>query len=674
MKLQRFLYGSPYYPEHWDAATRQADPQRMKAAGWNVVRMAEFAWDLMEPQQGQYDFTLFDETIQRMGKEGIQTILCTPTATPPRWLTHQHPEILRVDENGRTMQHGSRQHACTANLLFRDYSKRITRAMALHYRDNPDVISWQTDNEFHCHFSECHCPACQQAFRRFLTIRYQGQIGTLNNAWGTAFWAQTYTSFDEIETPRPAAPTYINPSQQLDYYRFLSWAVTQFQHDQVEILRQVNPEWIITHNGLFRHIDYHGPFTQDLDVLGYDSYPMFSIDPVKRSLDEAFNLDHTRAYSGNFILLEQQSGPGGQAPYFHDNPEPGEMRRMAYTSIARGADSLLFFRWRTCRFGAEEYWCGILDHDNIPRRRYAEASQLGNELKIVGAELLGTSVRVDVGIAAVDFDAYEAHLTLPFGMPDPKSMAAGIHASFLQRGYAVGCVHPADNLEHLQLYILPHWEVFDPAWLDNLTRFVERGGVLIIGARTATRDLNNHVVSQSLPGVLRELAGLTVEDYGHQNSPETRPLSLKFSQHSVATQHWFELLNPAEGTQVLARWQGRYLQGQPAVTARAHGAGWVIYAGTYLTPDVMQVLMEEIAPKTALRPLLDCNSPELQVTCRQDQDKRLWFVINHGDSALQLNCLPAGVDLISGKRVAADMELPLNGVMVIKEDQSPRPV
>jgi beta-galactosidase len=162
-QFPNFLFGVAYYPEHWPRDQRLADPARMAAADVNVVRLAEFAWDRMEPRLNEFDFSLFDETINRCGDVGIDTILCTPTAAPPRWLTAAHPDWLRVDADGRTMTHGSRQHCCTTNRGFRAASRRITQAMADHFAANPRVIGWQTDNEFHCHFSECHCPACLSA-------------------------------------------------------------------------------------------------------------------------------------------------------------------------------------------------------------------------------------------------------------------------------------------------------------------------------------------------------------------------------------------------------------------------------------------------------------------------------------------------------------------------------
>ncbi|HQE93799.1 MAG TPA: beta-galactosidase [Anaerolineae bacterium] len=665
--LQTFYYGAPYYPEHWDAATREKDPEWMAAAGFNVVRMAEFAWDRMEPREGEFDFALFDATLARLGEQGIAAILCTPTATPPRWLTRAHPDVLRVDADGVTMQHGSRQHACPSSPVFRAYSRAITQALAAHFADNPHVVGWQTDNELNCHFSECHCENCQLAFREFLRQKYHDDIGALNAAWGNAFWALTYSSFDEIQTPKNGKPAYANPAHLLDYARFISWNVARFQHEQVEILRAANPTWFVTHNGLFRHIDYRGDFTQDLDFLGFDVYPFFDPDPAHRPFTQAFMLDHARAWSGNFIVPEQQSGPGGQGDYFHDNPEPEEIRRMAYTSIAHGADSLLFFRWRTCRFGAEEYWCGILDHDNVPRRRYNEIKQLGKELQVVGAEVLGTHGRVEVGIAAADIDVYDAHETLSLGLPSPMQVAGLIHGFFTRRGYAVGCVHPADDLSELKVYIIPHWALFNPAWVPNLTAFVENGGTLVVGARTATKDWNNNVIAATPPGVLTPLTGTRVVEYGRQNAPDKRPLAINFSTAKAPTRHWYEQLEVLPGSTVIARWEGRlHLDRKPAVMMKKIGAGAVVYVGTYFTDEILEPLLSVLREQSRLAPLWPSTPEGIHVVVRENDEKRLWFFINASDGFVCVENIPEGEDLVK-KRIVGKFYLKRNEVAVVKQ-------
>jgi beta-galactosidase len=666
--MDSFVWGVAYYPEQGELATLDLDAQRMQAAGMNTVRMAEFAWDLMEPEEGRFDFSLFDEAIGRLGKYGIKTILCTPTAAPPRWLTVKHPEVLRVDANGVEQSHGSRQHASTCSDVFREYSRRITRAMAEHFRDNPNVIGWQTDNEFNCHFSEDYSPAALTAWKEYLGEKFHHDIGALNRAWGTAFWAQTYHRFEDVPLPRPAHPTHLNPAHRLDYSRFISWSVARFQHDQVEILRSVQPRWWVTHNGVYRLVDYRGQFGRDLDVLGCDVYPMFIRDARKRAEGQAWALDSARAWTGNFLVPEQQSGAGGQTEYLLDNPEPGEMRTMLYSSFAHGADGLLLFRWRSVRFGAEEYWCGIFDHDNVPRRRYEETVQIGRELSRVGPALLGTHVVVDVGIAATDFDNTYGHEALNFSLPSPDQVAAGLHASFWRAGYQVGVVHPGDVLDGLKLYIVPHLSLFDPKWLPGLEKWVREGGVLVIGARSGTKDRDNNVVGGLLPGALRPLVGATVVEYGRQNIPDLRPLELEIAGRNVLSSEWYEQLEPADGTQVWARWTGRHLKGTPAITMRPLGKGCVLYVGTYLTGDVLKALTPELVGLAKLNPALAGAAPGIEVVQRKSEKATLWFLINHSDQTQKLQA-PAGRDLVGDRDVQGLLELPARGVAVIRERQ-----
>ncbi len=664
--LNRFWFGAAYYPEHWDAATRAGDPERMAAAGFNMVRMAEFAWNLMEPVEGSTDFSLFDEAIRALGEKGIQTLLCTPTATPPRWLTLKHPGIAGINEAGLAMEHGSRQHVCHSSPVYRRYSQMITRAMAEHYRDNPFVAGWQTDNEFHCHFSECHCPSCLHDFQEFLRVKFKGDIMALNTAWGTAFWAQTYNDFTDIPTPKSDRPTFYNPAHRLDYARFVAFVVARFQHDQVAILRKANPNWFITHNGTMRHVDYRGDFGKDLDVLGHDCYPMFCADHAERPASQAYGLDVVRAWSGNFMVPEQQSGPGGQQNYFHDHPEPGEMRKMTYVSIAHGADSLLYFRWRTCRFGAEEYWCGIIDHDDLPRRRYDEVSRVGAELKRIGPELLGTHVHAEVAIAGADLDQDDAHPTLHFGLPSHFDMAAAIHGAWYGKGYAVGVVHPDDDLSGIKLYFIPHWVVFNPDWVPRLEAYVRDGGTLVIGARTATRDLNNNVVPETLPGCLRALAGVAVGEYGRQNRPKARPLAFSLNGKSVGTELWYETLTLEGETKALAKWTSRHLKGQPAVSIRKLGKGAVVYVGTYMTGSVSRSLLPVLARQAGVKPLLPAAPAGVEVVRRQNEHKNLWFLINHNEKAVTIKRPPRGIDLVTGKSVPVVLTLKASDVAIIK--------
>lgn len=664
--FKEFLWGVPYYPEQGELATLELDAARMRAAGMNTVRLGEFAWDLMEPTEGRFDFALFDDVIARLGARGIRTILCTPTAAPPRWLSLQHPEILRVDARGVIQRHGSRQHASTASAVYRDYSRRITRAMAEHFRDNPHVIGWQTDNEFNCHFAEDYSAGARQAWVEFLREKFQDDIAALNRAWGTAFWAQTYARFEDVPLPAPGQPTHLNPAHRLDFSRFIAWSVARFQHDQVGILRAAQPRWWITHNGLFRLVDYRGAFGRDLDVLGYDVYPMFTWDPRQRGATQAWGLDAARAWTGNFLVPEHQSGPGGQTDYFHDQPEPGELRRMLYTTLAHGADGILLFRWRTARSGAEEYWCGVLDHDNVPRRRYAEVAQVGGELARVGPSLLDTHVAIDTAVAATDFDNTSAHEALHFNLPAPDQVAAELHGQLWRRGYRVGVVHPGDRLDGLKLYLIPHFTLIDPAWLPRLEAWVRAGGVLVLGARSGTKDRDNNVVTDLLPGALRPLVGATVVEYGRQNMPDLRPLELEIGGRAIRSREWYEQLAPEPGTETWLRWNSRHLAGSPAATLRRLGRGAVVYVGTYLGGAVGEALLPELTRLAGVEPALPGLPEGIEVVRREGPGRALWFLVNHAEEARTIEHAPRGRDLVTDRAVDGPLSLPPRGVAVVR--------
>lgn len=660
-RLGRFLFGVPYYPEHWTDKEIERDPALMAEAGVNVVRMAEFAWDRMEPRPSDYDFSFFDEAIRRLANVGIQTILCTPTATPPRWLTEQNPEWLRQDKDGRRMVHGSRQHCCTTHPGFREASRRMTGAMAKHFVGNPHVIGWQTDNELYCRFNECYCPACAESFRSWLQKKY-GTISTLNAAWGTAFWSQTYDNFKQIQPPLIDRPGHPNPGQHLDYFRFLSDAVIDFQRGQVELLRTANPGWWITHNGLFDHIDYW-KFTEDLDFLGIDVYPGFATRHQDGFVRVTMNLEECRAASGSFIVPEQQAGSGGQRPYLHKNPQPGQMRLWTWQSVAHGADGILHFRWRTCRFGAEIYWGGVLDHDNIPRRRYRELAQEGAEFKRLGDQILGTVEMVRAAVL-VETEQKEAHATMPLGLPGPHQQAKLAFAEIMQRHLPAGLVDVRDDFDGLEMIVLPSFPLMDEGLAKKLQSYVEGGGTLVVTARSATRNRANQVFDHTPPGFLSALFGVTVEEFGKLEPGE---MTIQSTGKTIPAGEGYEILDPFDA-EVLARWSGSALHaatGKPAVTIRRFGQGHALYLGSWFSEENVGSLFDLILSQCPVVPLAQADR-SVEITCRHAHDRRLVFVLNHDDAEKIVTGLPCGLDLLANRKCEGRLELAPLGVAMIR--------
>ncbi|MER9678957.1 beta-galactosidase [Mesorhizobium sp. M0184] len=687
IQTDRFLVGAPHYPEHVDESYWDNDARRMAEAGFNVARLGEFAWHIFEPREGTFDFDLFDRAIEGLARHGVNTILCTPTATPPRWLTAKHPEILRLDGNGRSMGHGSRQYADTSSPVFRDYSRKITRAMADHYRDNANVIGWQTDNELNTSMPESYSPSALKEFQAYLQETYK-TIDRLNFAWGGDFWATAYGDFSEIVFPLDFSPSFPGPGHLQDYHRFLAFSTARFQHDQVEILRKANASWFIFHNlGGLRDIDFRGQFSTDLDFVGYDIYP-FLYDEFFRlgnhAKIQALHLDICRGFSGNYIVPEQQSGFGAQPGFCTLTPEPGEMRRMAMSSVARGADGIMFFRWRPAHFGAEIYWMGIIDHDDVARRRYDEARQFATEMTALKDKILGTHVRMDVGIAGSDFDNQEAHKTFPIGLPSPQDDATLLHQYCYDRGIACGFIHPEDDLSKLKVFYVPHWVIWKDSWTERLQVFAENGGTVIIGARTGTRDENNHVIRDTAPGrSLSKLTGVRVEDFGRLAAPGANGLFNTMSRsgglvippdrpaessrrirrftignHEFDAGYFYENLAVEPEVEIVGIWSNRYAAGTPAITSRAVGKGRVLYVGTYLTPELTAQLATRTFVDANVEPLVPDLPDGVEVTMRENDERRLLFVQNIKDTPVAVTGVPFGSNLLDG-------EAPVSGVLTL---------
>jgi len=402
-EIGAMLIGVDYYPEHWPRDRWETDARLMKEAGFNVVRLAEFSWINMEPEEGRFEFGWLDEAVTLLGRHGIRVILGTPTAVMPAWVARKYPETLRQQPDATRIVWGGRKHNCFTSGAYRLLSERITRAMAEHFASSPHVIGWQTDNEFGG--GECHCDTCLAGFQDWLRRKY-GTLDALNRAWGNHFWGLNFTTWGEITFPDNRTGEMWamgNPSACLDFKRFTSWLRVRFQADQVRILRAICPDDFVTHNfmGLFSDLDYYD-LAEDLDFVTWDNYPIWFDEPdIPYSASLAADVMRGLK-SKNFMIMEQTAGPCGWGS-FGRNPWPGEIRKIAYQQLAHGSDGQIWFRWRTCTVGREQYWHGLLGHDGRPLRRYDEAAQTAREFRKLEDRLRGTTVVSDVAIL-YDYD------------------------------------------------------------------------------------------------------------------------------------------------------------------------------------------------------------------------------------------------------------------------------
>jgi len=660
-----FRFGVDYYPEQWPEENWEVDAQLMSEAGFNVVRLAEFAWVKMEPEQGVFDFDWLDRAIEVFHKKGISVILGTPTASPPPWLAHKNPDILRAHEDGSRVVFGTRRINCPNHPFYRERSRSITAAMAEHYAANPAVIGWQTDNEFG---DRCYCPICLASFQNWLKQRYV-TLDELNKCCGTIFWSQTYSDWCQIPLPLPNSGTPPNPSLALDFKRFISDTYVSFQQEQIDILRSKCPSHFITHDMMgfgYDGLDYFD-LAKPLDFVSWNNYPIgFWHKWAYTSASPALSHDTMRGLKNkNFWVMEQQAGPTGWQT-LSITPRPGVLRLWAYQSIAHGADGVVFFRWRTARFGAEQYWHGLLEHDGRTGRRYNEIKQMGAELQRVGNQILGTETKSRVAI----LQSYDTRFAFQVqGNSDEfgyEKHLAQIYSALWKHNVSVDVISPTAKLSKYDLVIAPTLHVLTDDIAANLREYVRAGGTLVVTPRTGVKDIDNAVVNQPLPGLLADVCGVIVDEYDAITPELSQAITFDVDELAGQTfpvQTWCDILAP-QSAKVIARYAQDYYAGKPAVTRNQFGQGQAIYLGAFGTDTFYESVFGWLLKQKNIRCGIEAPD-DIEITTRWQAEKRFLFVLNHFPEAKEITLDFPYVDLLTGKNFSGHVTIAPQEVLIL---------
>jgi beta-galactosidase len=629
-----FRFGVDYYPEHWPEARWAQDARDMRAAGFNTVRLAELAWSRLEPRPNAYNFAWLDRAIDVLHAAGIEVVLGTPTASPPPWVMQLFPDAFLVMKDGRAKTYGNRREYCPTHPGYRERSRSITQAMADHYAHHPAVIGWQTDNEFG---DRCYCPNCRRFFQGWLQHHYPS-LEALNAAWGTIFWSHVYTDWSQLPAPLASAGHDANgspnPGLGLDYLRFMSDAYVAFQDEQIQILRRTCPGHFITHNLMGFNYDNLNYFdlARDLDFVTWDNYRrmQWTFTPQVQPVDAALAHATMRGLKDqNFWVMEQQAGPGGWE-IVSMAPRPGELRLWAYQAIAHGADGIVFFRWRTARFGTEEYWHGLLDHDGTLSRRYYEIKGMGGEIGQIGDRIAGS--RVDAQVAML-LD-YDTRFAFQIQANNPQFTYSGhfraIYSAFHKRNIAVDVVPPDAGLGKYKLVVVPAYYVLPEDVAERIVDFVQEGGTILVTPRTGVKDVTNTVVEMPLPGLLAEVCGVRVEEYDSLPAGLTQPLAFHLPAlqgNAPQVQAWVDVLAPTTA-EVVATYSADYYAGKPAITINRSGQGAAVYVGTFGDAGLYDTLAPWLLAEAGVQPGVETpNGVEMCV--RGAAGRRILFVLNH---------------------------------------------
>jgi beta-galactosidase len=628
----------------------------MKEAGVGFVTLGVFSWALLEPTPDEYDFEWFDEVIELLHASGIAVDLATATASPPPWLTTRHPEVLPVDAEGRTLWQGSRQSWCPSSPVFRDHALQLVGELARRYGSHPAVKLWHVSNELGCHVVKCYCDVSAVAFRHWLVGRY-GSIEKLNEAWGTAFWSQRYSAFDEVLPPR-LTPAISNPSHALDFSRFSSDALLDYYRAERDVLRSLSPDVPVTTNLMVNPrqsgTDYFR-WAPQLDLVAQDHYIDARL-PRPRA-EQAFSADLTRGVAGGepWMLMESATSAVNWQPV---NPakKPGELLLDSLRHVARGADTVGFFQWRASKAGAEKYHSALVPHAGPDSARFREVTELGAALSKLG-EVAGSRVEADVALL-VDWEAWWACDLGSHPSCKVRYMDAALrwHRAVTELGATADVVHPSADLSGYKLVIVPTLYLCTDETAAALQAYTEGGGHVLVTYFSGIVDEHDHVRLGGYPGAFRELLGVRTEEF----APLLPGVTVALDDGSTADV-WTELLE-ARDAEVVASYADGPLPGTPALTRRAVGEGVAWYLATWLDDDATAALADRLTREAGVDRL-----DEPQPGCEVVRRGRYLFVLNRGD--LPATVPASGIDLLTGERADGEVRVAAGAAAVVKSDE-----
>lgn len=670
------LYGAAYYHEYMPYERLEKDIQMMKAAGFNVVRLGESTWSLWEPEDGRFEYAWMDRVIDAMGKAGIKVIMGTPTYSIPAWMAKQNPEILARKFHGAQNMYGMRQNMNTDSAAYRFYAERLIRKIVSRYRDNPNVIGWQVDNE-----TGTYGAANEDVFVRFQHY-LEKKFGTpenLSKAWFLNYWGQNLHSWVDLPRPDSAQST----GYKLEWSRWGQMRVTDFLHWQAKLVREhASPRQFVTH-------DFAGSMHADvneeavsaaLDMPAVNVYHWGQREHYNGA-DQTLQADFTRSLKrSNFLVMETNAQSTDWSSSFQYPPYDGQFRQDVYTHLSNGSNMVEYWHWSSIHANQETYWKGVLSHDLEPNRAYAEMSRTGRELQKIGPRLVNLKLQNDVAIVW-SRDSLNALNDMPFAKEsqwggggtkaDYGSLVRQMHRALYDMNVGTDFVFPeVQDFSKYKLLIVPALYVADDALLKRIAEFVRKGGHVVMTFKSGFANENAAVRWTMAPGPLREALGFHYQEFSNL----AQSLTLKGDPFQAGgdnkVQYWAEFLQ-LDTAKALAYYDHHFFGRWPAITQNQFGAGKITYEGTFLS-DQLQKAVLRVAVQEAGLAGADQQLPQHVHTRKgvNDLGRNVRYFFNYSGAATSFKYQhKAGTDLLTSRPVKTDEMLNLGPweVVIVEE-------
>lgn len=672
---ERIWYGGDYNPDQWPEEVWDDDVRLMKKAGVNLVSVGIFSWAKIETSEGVYDFDWLDRIIDKLGEAGIAVDLASATASPPMWLTQAHPEVLWKDYRGDVCQPGARQHWRPTSPVFREYALKLCRAMAEHYKGNPYVVAWHVSNEYGCHNRFDYSEDAEHAFQQWCEERY-GTIDAVNDAWGTAFWAQRMNDFSEIVPPRFIGDgNFMNPGKLLDFKRFSSDALKAFYIAERDTLAEITPDLPLTTNFMVSAsgsvLDYDD-WGDEVDFVSNDHYFI----PGEAHLDElAFSasLVDGIARKDPWFLMEHSTSAVNWREINY-RKEPGQLVRDSLAHVAMGADAVCYFQWRQSKAGAEKFHSAMVPHAGEDSAVFRDVCELGADLNKLSDEgILGS--RLAKSRVAVVFD-YESewateHTATPTQHVHHVDEPLAWFRALADQGVTADVVPVRGAWDDYEMVVLPSVYLLSEETTRRVRDYVVGGGRLVVTYYTSISDEKDHVWLGGYPGSIRDVVGVRVEEFMPMGDdftgvPDRLELSNGAVAHDIA-----DVIGSVDGTATVLEtfkddpWTG--MDGAPAIVAHTFGEGRSVYVGARLGRDGIALSLPEILDSLGMAEAGGNDGRVLHVEREGADGSRFVFSFNRTHETVRV---PVEGEVVVSSFADVDGEtasIKPNGVIVTKQ-------
>lgn len=647
MNDYNLLLGCAYYPEDWDESEIPIDIAKMKDVGINTARIAEFAWRKMEPKEGDYNFEWLHKVIKALADNEIKTVIGTPTATPPIWLSQKYPDIFVLHDNGRRKKHGGRRHCCSNNPHYREYSFKIVEQMAKEFGSDSDIIGWQLDNEIYIEGTGCFCPYCESGFREYLKEKY-GTVEALNEAWNLNVFSQAYDSFDEIPTP---SDTWHNPHLKLEWLTFQGESHIDFIHRQAEIVKRYTDAPIGTDMMPINGVD-HEKMTSKLDVVQFNHYntkedlwtSVFWFDYLRNLKDRPFWVTETSPNWNGGVKLIQTMKPEGFC------------RMNSWLPIALGGQANMYWLWRTHWAGHELIHGAVINTSGQPMHTTGEVEQVASEFEKAGPFIKSTKVCSEV---ALHFSSLNCKMfaTQPVmdGLNYTQSLYGNIYKPLMQSGIRPDVIGVRHSLDNYKVLFSPYMLTLEEENLESrITDWVNNGGMWIVGPFSDMRRIDGTRYKNRLYGFIEKLTGVK----GLYQIPDTEHcLNVNWQNgENFDNSTWVEVFEETENTLACVTDGYSSLIGKSVVFKKQVGKGSVIVLGTVPSNTEMKKIINIATKEQDIK--VYCVSENVIAVSRIGETESGLIVMEIEGKSGTAYLDKCYTDVLSGKEYKG--ELPLN--------------